>query len=207
MRKVIGLVLLATLACTPDLDRLDRPPSFTPEPLASVPSASVPPDTPEPSRVKTKSPKKVIFVYAPNLDKSWGLDQVISDWNKAKYTRLVETDAKCKSTVACVTITVGYFSPNHVGRTKFGVEQWQNTITLDPSAEFHQPTVCHELGHILGLGHITNSTRTCMGMWDIPSPKTATAFDICWLNQHGRWDLEKAYYSSHETVDAQTVRC
>jgi hypothetical protein len=145
-------------------------------------------------------------VAAPNLASKWGLDYVLAGWKDAKYTDFKRVTS-CPVAAICVTIKEDKAIPDDdAGLTSFG---YRGDIYIDLNPAITSPfeaqsTVCHELGHVLGLGHITGTKNSCMpakGDYRI----LPSSLDIRMADRLGHWQLQKMYETSGKTVDIRDV--
>jgi hypothetical protein len=127
-----------------------------------------------------------IYLYAPEpIESGWQLKKAVNNWNANGKTLLVLTDvATCMSVplnIECAKVVEEDQKETSFTDGVFPVDGWldedsggQLTVHLNiyyPDSIMLGIT-CHELGHLLGLGHPKNiNTRsTCMGGGSLPSP-------------------------------------
>jgi hypothetical protein len=90
--------------------------------------------------------------------------------------------------------------------TSFG---YRDDIYIDLNPEVTswraaQSTACHELGHVLGLPHISGTANTCMTVKDDYYRVLPSALDLKLANSYGKWDGNKMYQLSGKDFDIRT---
>lgn len=134
------------------------------------------------------------------------MSEVLNSWNRAKNTRFV-TSNSCPVSSTCVVVSIkklprGYFGVTYFYPTKIVI--YFNTYIK--TAYDAQATACHELGHVLGLGHITGTRKSCMPISSgINDPSRATDLDIHWADSLGPWNLERMDSLRQKTVDVRDL--
>jgi matrixin len=201
-RLTIGaaLMLLCSGCLTPDLDAFPR--RSAPDSPRTSPSAEVQP-SPVPTPAKKRNQVTNIYVVAPIASK-WGLPEVLVGWNKAKWVDLkLARQCPLQAQVPCVTITESNSIPgNDMGETIFYNTPSSLQIHVDHNIRNYreaQSTLCHELGHIMGLGH-SNRQDTCMTIERV-GPLVPTERDLLMVDRLGYWTLEKVGTSSGRDID------
>lgn len=185
MRIVFGLLILFQFtSCAWQIEGPEpgtTAPESTAVPRSPVPRVDVPPEKP-----------RVIFIkVAKNVDAGWQISKQVSEWNKAKYVDFRITNT-CPVASPCVLISESHIDPKFAGETDFGSDERSMTIKLSrtlPTKE-KAPTICHELGHILGLPHLLNP-KSCMN--DLGYlVRQPVASDIEVVDSFGQWNWYRA---------------
>jgi hypothetical protein len=96
---------------------------------------------------------------------------------------------------------------NTAAETSFG---YRNDITIDLNPDVTRPreaqsTLCHEMGHTLGLPHISGTSNTCMTATDDFYRVLPSTLDLKLANSYGDWSLEKMYELSGKDLDARSL--
>lgn len=215
MRRLLILTsLVLASACTPDLSRIHVQ---EPSPLPQNPSVSVATLSPSPSHHPETLITTINVVDKLNVPK-WHLTQVLADWNKVKLIKfkLVKT---CITYQPCVTVKIKNLEPYKpgeitVGQAEWGDDAWDMSITLNPfqlSAKYAQSTLCHEFGHIIGIGHVLENPKssrvikTCMKAEDDFAPVSPSYLDIKLANRLGPWSWEKSQETSGKDIDGEDI--
>ncbi len=179
---------------------LHSPSLATSTPLPKVHTTPVPSQAPE-------TQQTLIYVIANHIPSYWGIDSVIVGWNKATNTDFVRS-VKCPSFKPCVYIEVNKKLPEDTAaQTEFGYRN-DIVIELNPivtKRQEAQSTLCHEMGHTLGLPHISGTANTCMTANDDFYRVTPSALDLRLANSYGKWSLEKMYVLSGKDLDVRSI--
>lgn len=206
--KWLKLVVIACLltGCAVDPHRYVEPRTTPVQPTTAYRS-TVPP-TPGP--LPTPKPLTVtIYVVNKNVDSNWSLQEAVNSWQKAKFTdiKLVKS-CPADWNIPCVTISMTDSLPTkYAGETNFGRLPNQMWIHLSSTVAItgreKETTVCHEIGHTLGLGHVYGSRNSCMfdGNYYRKFPMVATGLDLKLVDQLGAWEYNKMYDSSGKDID------
>lgn len=168
--------------------------------------------SPEPgSRVRVGGPElpksSGINIYLVNqrISPRWDIDAAMEAWHPAKWTefKLVK---ECPVAEPCVRISEKKLQGLTAGETLF-TNQSVIFIHLDPkvrlASEAHN-TLAHELGHVLGLGHIKGTTNSVMPARGVFKTRP-TPLDIQMADRLGPWNAEKMYRNSGIDVDASQL--
>jgi hypothetical protein len=156
--------------------------------------------SPTPEHKETK-----IYIVSKGIPSYWGISKVILGWNLDKYADFVPVNT-CPSFQPCVTVKLNPKLPNTTAaETSFGYRN-DITIALNPiitNSWNAQSTACHEMGHVLGLGHIKGTSKTCMTAKDGFYRALPSSLDIRLANGLGEWNLEKMYTLSGKDIDVR----
>lgn len=180
--KILSVILISLLtACSPADGALERPSQATSPSVSAVQPRQVPP-------TETK-----IYLRG-SISPKWNLKSIAHIWSKAKYVDFVVTD-KCPDDIIipCVTLVESYLTDRSTaGETEFGSYPGDIIITLSPDMSNKESaiTVCHELGHVLGLWHLKDK-RSCMSDSSTWSSSIPLPSDIRLVDSLGPWSLEK----------------
>lgn len=206
LTSLVVMPFILSGCLTPDLDqvRQNRPPLGTASPVPSQTVTPVPPASLKPNVVTiyvvSKLPRYFELLY--------NLEEVIAGWQKAKWTKL-ELVNKCPiqsytDTRICLVLSERNMAEHYAGESVF--EKYVGLfIYLNKSLRFRsqyeqQTTLCHEFGHILGLGH-TKTKKSCMKNVELGT-SLPTKLDIDLVNALGPWEFGRMSVSSaHENVD------
>lgn len=209
---VVGTLLLTTAVLVSPNNSVQLPPGGVALPRSTGPET--PPSWSrtrvQPTKTPSPAPKPVkteINVVAIGIDSYWGVNKAIGDWNKVlKYTKLTPV-AACPSFQPCVTIKYNpKIDKELAAETSFGYRN-DLTIELNPRiAPLREAlaTTAHELGHVLGVPHITGTSNTVMNPQEVyritPGP-----VDVSFANRDRTWTVAEAYDSSNKTVDVRAI--
>lgn len=197
--------------------------SLTPSTSSRIPAQSVrpsvPPDSPRQTvtspvpTVHSPSPspkprETKIYVVAKNVPSYWGISRVITGWNMDRFADFVPL-ADCPKAMPCVTIKMDakLSGTTTAAQTTFGYRMGDIVIDLNPDVKMPweaQSTACHEMGHVLGAGHINGTNKTCMTPKDAFYRVLPSSLDLQIVNGYGTWELEKMYRLSGKDVDVRT---
>lgn len=205
---VIGLALFTGLLAwprTPGHLPVQRSPQVTVSTLPGLELTPVPSPLPKVTPLKPTSQSVTIYYTATGIPKYWGIKAVLKAWSVAKYEdlKLVNT---CPLGVPCVDIAFdNKIDPNDAAQTYFFASTI--SIRLNPAItqSFEaQATICHEVGHTLGLPHIKGTVNSCMpAMGDyrtIPSK-----LDLQLVNGFGHWTAETAQQTTLKDIDVRDL--
>lgn len=198
---LIGIIVLAGCAETGQIPRSVTSPdrSLIPVP-SSVRTALVP--TPRPELKETK-----IYVVATGIPYYWSVRSTIVDWNLAdRFVDFVPADS-CPKLVPCVHIKMGKFPNTTAAETSFMDDDFTINIVVSDSirnAFVAHSVMCHELGHVLGLPHISGTVDTCMTAVDGFFRTRPTKLDTRLVNSFGTWEFEKMYELSGKDIDTRS---
>lgn len=104
---------------------------------------------------------KLLCVKNKLNGKDWPVDKAIQQWNKNERN-LFSTRKNCKGT--SVVLVERYMSA-YAGTAEFTGSSILITLSPDIREEYGLATLCHELGHALGLPHNSNS-NSCMNLYE-----------------------------------------
>jgi len=130
----------------------------------------------------------------------WQLKAIIADWNKVELEQFYIVN-QCVTTYGpCVTIESKTLpQKDYLGQLDFRSGPADMVITVVPNQTNieAQATICHELGHVLGLGHISKKGITsCMSDWG--NTTRPSNLDIYHVNHLGSWDYTRVWQSFDE---------
>lgn len=102
----------------------------------------------------------------------WPLQDAAYSWNFNGVIVFTSVDATKKCTAHVIFQQSDLTDKHNLAQTEFYVDANTITVTLDPTVPdaARLSTVCHELGHALGLGH-EPGVETCMDPYrNLPKP-------------------------------------
>lgn len=178
---------------------------------------SVPPESPSSwSRTRVPTPqvpsptlkpgKTRINVVTKGIGSYWQFDVAMTNWNKQlKWTQLTKVKA-CPVAEPCVVVKYSKLPNDTAAVTSFG---YRNDVTIELNPVVKNPkealaTGTHELGHVLGVPHITGTSNTVMNPI-LVQRTTPSGIDVGYANRDKTWTVEEAYKSSSKDVDVRAV--
>lgn len=166
-----------------------------------VPTPSVQSPTPKPKET-------VIYAIAYEIPEIYQIQEVFAAWNKADSFVEFKEAKVCPRNVQCLYLKLGKLPNSTAAETRFGVPDSAITITfnrnlLQPFAT--HSTACHEVGHVLGLPHISGTVNTCMTAKDGFYRVRPTSVDTRLVNSYGPWEFWKMYDLSGKDVDVRNA--
>lgn len=90
------------------------------------------------------------------------------------FTRSTDTVSRCHPGSRCVTIRFGRVPGSALGRTVCRRGDCTITIERGTPVRYRTQLLVHELGHVMGLGHLSR----CVGIMD--------PYRTCWVHLGGR---------------------
>lgn len=203
---VLGLITFGVILSQRSNVVLSTPSDRPLQTLSSPsPSSTGPVGRPERKPHIPNSSSLNIYVINNKISPRWGLNAAIEAWEPAKWTDFVLI-SECPVAAPCVIISEKSLKGLTAGETLF-----TNTeliyVHLDPkvklATEAHN-TLAHELGHVLGAGHVIGTTNSVMPAKGIFKTRPSR-FDLQMVDSLGQWDAEKMYTSSGKTVDGSVL--
>lgn len=185
------ILLSSAVACSSPSSTQEVLPSATRPSVSDVETSKVP--------QVTSKPKQTTIYVKGNLVPEFGLTKIVSEWSRGKYVDLIRTnDCPDDVTIPCVTIIQISDSGPYTGETEFNAYPGDMVIYLFGSLSIKEAriTLCHEVGHIVGLWHLTDKT-SCMYDEEFGNPSDLPSMsDLKVLDSLGPWSLEKVAKSA-----------
>lgn len=193
------LVLLVGASESKIPQPLHSPSLVTESPVPKVHPSPVPKVTPVSAETK-------IYVVVKNVPSYWGVSGSLTDWNLVDHYADFVPVKSCPDSLPCLTVKMKKLPEDTAAETNWG-EGNDITIDLNPIVASHweaKSTICHELGHVLGLPHVSGTANTCMtaiGSYRIHP----TIVDARLVNSYGVWETDKMYLLSGKDVDIRSM--
>lgn len=131
--------------------------------VASKPEQSLittTPSEPSLSEISVLSPPRnlCLEIRSP-LDSTWPVEKAVKEWNKQFKVQLRIDSDDCYAVVPlAVQVLQGKW-----GETNYNKGKWEIFVSPAVPDMWKEHVLCHEFGHLLGLGH-TEEVDSCMNI-------------------------------------------
>ena len=206
---VIGLALFSGVLAwhQPSAHRyVEGPSQVTVSTLPGLETSQGPSPTPKVINTNPVSQNTTIYYKATEIPEYWGVRAVLAAWSVAKYEDL-KLVAECpEGNVPCVDIVLDpKINKLDAAETDFYASYM--SIRLNPAIRTPfeaQSTICHEVGHTLGLPHIKGTANSCMpAMGDYI--RRPSKLDLSLVNARGPWSFDEAYNGTLKDIDVRDL--